>query len=68
MGTDDPVPAGPLTFACPRCRSQAAELWYGPCGHCREQLRATVHGTEHDVDATYEPKVNVTANAVALKE
>ena len=64
----DPAPDEALSFSCPRCRADVAEHWYGPCGSCREALRATVAGTAHAVDATYEPKINVTPNAVALKE
>jgi hypothetical protein len=46
-----------------------AEHWYGPCETCREALRATMRGTPGDVVvAAYEPKVNVTPNAVAMKE
>ena len=62
------APDEPLSFSCPRCRAEAAEHWYGPCRSCRDALRATVAGTAHAVDSTYEPKLNVTPNAVALKE
>lgn len=56
-------------FDCPRCASAVDEEFYGPCSACRQQLRATLGAaTRHDVVAAgYEPKVNVTPNAVATK-
>lgn len=67
-GSADLPPDQDLTFACPRCETDVAEHWYGPCDACRVALRASVRGTARDVDAEYEPKMNVTPNAVALKE
>ncbi|MDH3753670.1 MAG: hypothetical protein OEU32_07340 [Acidimicrobiia bacterium] len=56
-------------FSCPRCRAEVVEEYYGPCTACRDQLRATVGGEARRVDpAEYEPKMNVTPNAVALKD
>jgi hypothetical protein len=57
-----------LDFSCPRCQASAHEEFYGPCGTCRDELRAT--GREaRAVDARdYEPKMNVTPNAVATKD
>jgi hypothetical protein len=58
-----------LTFPCPRCETDVTEAFYGPCGTCRDQLRATLGGDSRDVaEAAYEPKLNVTPNAVALKD
>jgi hypothetical protein len=58
----------PLTFDCPRCHDGVAERFYGPCETCRVQLRA-IGGDARDVEvAAYEPKMNVTPNAVALKD
>ncbi|NLA34941.1 MAG: hypothetical protein GX868_04530 [Actinobacteria bacterium] len=58
-----------LTFTCPRCEAQAVEAFYGPCSHCRALLREQYAGLEKDVEAEeYAPKMNVTPNAVALKE
>jgi hypothetical protein len=58
-----------LTFDCPRCGDAASEGFYGPCGTCREQLRATLGGEAREVAAAaYEPKMNVTPNQVATKE
>ena len=63
------VTDAPLEFACPRCLQPVSEGFYGPCGSCRRELRATQGGTARDVEAVaYEPKMNVTPNAVALKE
>ena len=59
-----------LSFTCPRCEQEVAETYYGPCGACREALRATL-GSDPGADvvaAEYEPKMNVTPNAVALKD
>lgn len=69
MAFSDQQSDAPLRFACPRCGVDVAEHWYGPCETCRETLQATVRGTPGDVVvAAYEPKVNVTPNAVAMKE
>jgi hypothetical protein len=59
----------PLHFACPRCGEPVAERYFGPCGGCRETLRATLAGEAREVEpVAYEPKMNVTPNAVALKD
>ena len=58
-----------LTFECPRCGVAATETYYGPCRSCRTQLRATLRGDAvESAPAEYEPKMNVTPNAVALKD
>ena len=64
--------AEPTTsIECPRCGQAAEVRFYGPCAGCRDQLRSTL-GSEpvaHPADvARYEPKMNVTVNAVALKD
>ena len=57
------------SFVCPRCGFEATAEFYGPCGDCRSQLRAALGGEARDVEIdAYEPKVNVTPNAVALKD
>ena len=57
------------TFTCPRCDTTVTERFYGPCEACRGQLRATLGGPPRLVAiAEYEPKMNVTPNAVALKD
>ena len=58
-----------LDFACPRCAGAVSERFYGPCGACRDELAERFSGAARDVAvAAYEPKMNVTPNAVALKE
>ena len=45
------------------------QRFYGPCESCRGELRATFLGEGRVVEvADYEPKMNVTPNAVALKD
>jgi hypothetical protein len=47
----------------------ANERFYGPCATCRDALRTMFSATKRDVEvADYEPKMNVTPNAVATKE
>ena len=59
----------PFSIECPRCGATADERYYGPCTSCREAMRATLGGAAREVEATtYEPKMNVTPNAVALKD
>jgi hypothetical protein len=56
-------------FACPRCGAQVGQRFYGPCESCRGELRAKYLGEGRIVEvAEYEPKMNVTPNAVALKD
>jgi hypothetical protein len=57
-------------MTCPRCGGVlAGESYYGPCTGCRDALRAAYAGEARDVEvAAYEPKMNVTPNAVALKD
>ena len=58
-----------LEFTCPRCRSMVAERFYGPCQQCRAELRSGHEAVGRDVVAAeYEPKMNVTPNAVATKD
>lgn len=46
-----------------------AERLYGPCEVCRGQLRASQGSEGHELEtAAYDPKMNVTPNAVALKD
>lgn len=64
----DPEPDA-INFDCPRCGVAAVEPFYGPCGTCREELRNSLRGAAREVEAAaYEPKMNVTPNAVALKD
>jgi hypothetical protein len=56
---------------CPRCGEFLKdEEFYGVCATCSADLRARFDGVPRsDVSAAeYEPKINVTPNAVASKE
>ena len=58
-----------LTVTCPRCNKEVDERFYGPCQSCRIDLRAKYLSEGRVVElAEYEPKMNVTPNAVALKD
>ncbi len=58
-----------LDFTCPRCGSSVQERLYGPCSSCRQILEAEQRGEAEAIEAPeYEPKMNVTPNAVALKD
>ena len=57
------------SFPCPRCGATVGGDYYGPCADCRLQLGAAYSGEAREVEAAaYEPKMNVTPNAVALKD
>jgi hypothetical protein len=59
-----------MDIVCPRCGTPADVDYYGPCDTCRDGLRAEMTGSGGQVPtaAEYEPKMNVTPNAVALKD
>lgn len=58
-----------LDFTCPRCDSAVSEAFYGPCRTCRDDLASSLGGEAREVEVVaYEPKMNVTPNAVASKE
>jgi hypothetical protein len=58
-----------LAITCPRCGAAAEVRYYGPCDACRSALRASFAIEARVVElAEYEPKVNVTPNAVASKD
>ncbi|MEP7046104.1 MAG: hypothetical protein ABI949_05465 [Ilumatobacteraceae bacterium] len=57
------------SFTCPRCATSVDERFYGPCLSCRTELRVKYVGEGRVIEvAEYEPKINVTPNAVALKD
>jgi hypothetical protein len=61
--------AADVEICCPRCGRQTLERFYGPCSSCRIDLRASLGGEQTEIEvAEYEPKMNVTPNAVALKD
>jgi hypothetical protein len=46
-----------------------SQEYYGPCQQCRSQLRALQRGEKRVAAAIeYVPKMNVTPNAVALRD
>lgn len=58
-----------LAISCPRCGTDVSVRFYGPCDACRDALRAELGNEAHEVvTEAYEPKMNVTPNAVALKD
>lgn len=58
-----------MEFTCPRCEQTVEARFYGPCETCRLQLRAAFEREGKVIElAEYEPKMNVTPNAVALKD
>ena len=72
MGVLDVINANDYpTFECecPRCGALAQQRFYGPCETCMVTLRATFAASTQDIEkAEYVPKMNVTPNAVALKD
>jgi len=61
----------PQPTTCPRCHGDlGAAQFYGICDSCATNLRAVYNGqARSDVEAAeYEPKMNVTPNAIASKE
>lgn len=59
----------PVSFDCPRCASTVEAPFYGPCERCLAELRTRYQAERTEmVDVAYEPKMNVTPNAVALKD
>lgn len=55
---------------CPRCGNEHHGAFYGPCQTCRDELNAKYYKepVARAVSEAYTPKMNVTPNAVALKE
>jgi hypothetical protein len=59
----------PVDMECMRCHRTAPMRFYGLCTPCREELRQIFDREARDIAvAEYEPKMNVTPNAVALKD
>lgn len=68
MGLHDDL-AIPIDVECPRCHAAVRQPFYGPCASCLDELRATYQSEVTEMaEVTYEPKMNVTPNAVALKD
>jgi hypothetical protein len=65
----DELDLTPIEMDCIRCRERALMRFYGLCTSCRDELHAKFDGLGRTVEvAAYEPKMNVTPNAVALKD
>lgn len=59
----------PIETDCIRCHATAPMRFAGLCAPCRAALHERFMGEARTVEAAqYVPKVNVTANAVALKD
>jgi hypothetical protein len=60
---------GRVEFVCPRCAVTVESRFYGPCESCRVELREVFRREGRVIQlAEYEPKMNVTPNAVALRD
>jgi cytidine deaminase len=58
-----------MEVTCPRCGRTAEQRFYGPCEECRQALRDAFRAEGRVIElAEYEPKMNVTPNAVATKD
>ena len=58
-----------VSVDCPRCGTTVEQQFYGPCERCLAELRTRYQAEVGDVEVVeYEPKMNVTPNAVALKD
>ena len=65
----DPDAFPPEPMACLRCGRETELRFAGPCADCAGELRAKFRGEARAVEgAEYVPKMNVTPNAVALKD
>jgi len=59
----------PEVMECMRCHHAAPMRFYGLCNNCRDELRAKYDMAARTIEVeAYEPKMNVTPNAVALKD
>lgn len=67
--TVDPEAFPPIPITCLRCGGEEKMRFAGLCSSCTAELREKYQGEAREVeDAAYEPKMNVTPNAVALKD
>jgi hypothetical protein len=59
----------PIEMDCIRCRARSLMRFYGLCTTCRDELytKFAAEGRTLEV-GEYEPKMNVTPNAVATKD
>ena len=70
MNEDDAIlDLEPIAMECLRCHIVAPMRFYGMCTGCRDELRERFSRERRTIAvAEYEPKMNVTPNAVALKD
>ena len=65
----DPASFPPVAMPCLRCGTEAMMVFAGPCPPCAQELRDKFRGEARVVEGdAYVPKMNVTPNAVALKD
>jgi hypothetical protein len=65
----DPGAFPPEPMACLRCGAETMLRFAGPCEACAHELREKFRGEARAVaGGDYVPKMNVTPNAVALKD
>ncbi len=58
-----------VSVDCPRCGTTVDQQFYGPCERCLAELRIRYQSEVSAAEVVeYEPKMNVTPNAVALKD
>jgi hypothetical protein len=63
------VDLSPMDLTCIRCQTAVQMRFYGLCPACRDELDVKYDGVGSVIEIDeYVPKVNVTANAVALKD
>jgi hypothetical protein len=58
----------PVETSCLRCGEPVVLRFTGPCKRCTAELHASLVGEPREIDSEYVPQVNVTPNAVALKD
>jgi hypothetical protein len=69
MATDDLLDLAETDLECLRCAWTRPMRFPGLCPECRDELRHRFERESRAVEvAPYEPKMNVTPNAVALKD
>jgi hypothetical protein len=65
----DDLDLTPIELDCMRCGRRARMRFAGMCPECRDEIRAKYSGPGRVVEAVaYEPRANVTPNAVALRD
>ena len=63
------IDLSPIEMECMRCHRSEPMRFYGLCTPCRGELQAAFSRDAREVEvAAYVPKMNVTPNAVALKD